>query len=84
MIEEPPVRDRLLRMIADEIVLDPGSDVTAETDLLLGGLVDSLGVVRIVGWIEDELGVEVDPLDVVLENFQTVAAMVAYIDRRTS
>lgn len=75
---------QLIEMITEEVSLDPAAAITEDTDLLLGGLVDSLGVVRIVGWIEDELGIEVDPLDVVLDNFGTVAAMVSYIERRTT
>lgn len=75
---------QLIEMITEEVSLDPAAAITEDTDLLLDGLVDSLGVVRIVGWIEDELGIEVDPLDVVLDNFGTVAAMVSYIERRTT
>jgi acyl carrier protein len=78
------IHAQLIEMIADEVSLDPSAEITSDTDLLLGGLVDSLGVVRIVGWIEDELGIEIDPLDVVLDNFGTVDAMVAYIERRTT
>ncbi len=52
--------------------------VEAGTDLLLTGAVDSLGVVTVTQWIEDELGFEVDPTEVVLENFQTVELMVAF------
>ncbi|MCC6436794.1 MAG: acyl carrier protein, partial [Acidimicrobiales bacterium] len=44
--------------------------------------VDSLGVVRIVHWLEERCGFMVDPADVTLENFQTVAAIVAYAGRR--
>ena len=77
------ITERLLKMINAQVSLDPSVEIVADTDLLLTGLVDSLGVVQIVGWIEDELGIEVDPLDVVLENFQTVERMVAYIDRQS-
>ena len=76
------IGDQLIEMITAEVSLDPSHQIALETDLLLTGLVDSLGVVQIVGWIEDELGLEVDPLDVVLDNFQTVGQMVAYIDRQ--
>ncbi len=41
--------------------------------------VDSLGVIRITQWMEDELGVEVDPSDVTLDNFQTVSRMMVYL-----
>jgi acyl carrier protein len=53
--------------------------VAGDTDLLLTGLVDSLGVVMIVEWIESRLGIAIDPGDVVLEHFQTVDAMVAFL-----
>ena len=72
----------LLEFVNDEISLDPGHVADGATDLLLTGLVDSLGVVQIVGWIEDEVGITIDPADVVLENFQTVDQMVAYVQRR--
>ena len=67
----------LIAFIAGSVALadDP---IDADTDLLLTGLVDSLGVVMIVGWMEAELDVAIDPADVVLDNFQTVGQMVAY------
>lgn len=53
--------------------------VEPDTDLMMTGLVDSLGVVLIVDWIENRLGIKVDPGDVVLENFISVDAMVSYL-----
>jgi acyl carrier protein len=70
----------LIEMIQTEITY--GEPVGSDTDLLLTGLVDSIGVVRIVTWMEDHLDIEIDPVDVVLENFQTVALMVAFAQRR--
>lgn len=61
---------------------DEDTAVVGDTDLLLTGLVDSLGVVRIVIWIESALNIEIDPIDVVLENFQTIDQMVAYLRAR--
>jgi acyl carrier protein len=70
----------LIEMIQTEITF--GERVEPDTDLLLTGLVDSIGVVQIVTWMEDHLDIEIDPVDVVLENFQTVALMVDYAQRR--
>ncbi len=71
------ITERLLAFINSEIAIstDP---VEPETDLLITGAVDSLGVVRVTQWLEDELGFEVDPIEVTLENFQTVTKMVSY------
>ena len=75
------LRAALIELINTEITLDPSTPVDGDTDLLLTGLVDSLGVVELVGWLEDHLGEEIDPVDVVLENFQTVDRMVAFARR---
>ena len=70
--------ERLLSVVRDEVATGD-EPVDASTDLLLTGLVDSLGVVVIVEWIEGDLGIEIDPGDVILEHFQTVDAMLAYL-----
>lgn len=71
------IPEKLLAFINAEISVSP-EPILADTDLLLTGAVDSLGVVRVTQWLEDELDFEVDPTDVTLENFQTVSRMVAY------
>lgn len=78
-----PLAEQLTAFIQDEIVLDDVA-VTGEFDLLLSGAVDSLGVIRITHWIEETLGVVVDPGDVTLENFQTIDKIAAYLNTRVS
>lgn len=75
--------EALTSFIQDEIVVDD-MVVEFETDLLLSGAVDSLGVIRITHWMEEATGVAVDPGDVTLENFQTVSKMSAYLDAQAS
>ena len=76
-----PFTERLIDYISVEVATadDP---IDTDTDLLLTGLVDSLGVVLIVTWMEDELTISIDPADVVLDHFQTVRQMVEYAQRR--
>lgn len=71
----------LLDFINADVSLDPSVTIVADTDLLLTALVDSLGVVETVGWLQDRTGLTIDPMDVVLENFQTVERMVALVER---
>jgi acyl carrier protein len=77
------ITSRLLAFVQND-VCQTGIDLAPDTDLLLSGAVDSLGVIRITQWLEDEAGIEVDPGDVTLENFQTIANMVAYAQRQPS
>ncbi len=73
--------DDLVAFIRAEVAVG-GHDLEADTDLVLTGLVDSLGVVLIVEWIEDRLGIAIDPGDVVIEHFDMVTSMVTYLRDR--
>jgi len=74
--------DELIVFIRDEVA--PGADVQLElgTDLVMSGLVDSLGIVMIVELLERRLDIDIDPSDVVIEHFASVSAIVDYLDRR--
>lgn len=74
--------DALVTFIQDEIVVDD-TVISGDTDLLLGGAVDSLGVIRITHWMEETAGITVDPGDVTLDNFQTVDKMISFLSSRT-
>lgn len=56
--------------------------VDADTDLVMSGLVDSLGVMRIVDWLESRMDIRIDPGDVVMEHFGSVAMMLDYLRNR--
>lgn len=74
---------RLLHFVQEEVCLG-GIELDLSTDLLLTGAVDSLGVIRITQWLEDETGIVVDPGDVTLDNFQTIDRMLVYVDKQLS
>lgn len=75
------IRHDLLQLINDEISLNPSIPVEGDTDLLVTGLVDSLGIVEVVAWMEERIGTEIDPINIVRANFQTVELMVAFAGR---
>lgn len=77
------------RTFADELadyidreVSTGGEIVRPDTDLVMSGLVDSLGIILVVEWLERRLGVRIDPADVVLEHFESVHSMVMYLRSR--
>ena len=57
--------------------IDPGEN------LLLSGLVDSLGMMRLVAFIESHFGFKVPAGDVKLANFATLEAIADYVTART-
>ena len=55
-------------------------ELDSDFDLLTGGVVDSLGLLKFVAWLEDEFDVDVDESELGPDSFRTVAA----IKRRSS
>jgi acyl carrier protein len=74
--------DALLGFIKDKILHGRAVALDAEQDLLGAGIIDSLGILRLVAFIEEQFGVKVPDEDVVFENFQSVSAMTSYITQR--
>lgn len=64
-------------------LVDPDDDLTIgpEDDLLTSGLVDSLGIMRLVAFIESELGVQVPAADLTIDNFVSVRAISGYLSQ---
>ncbi len=73
--------DDLVAFIADDVALG-GVVLDADTDLVMSGVIDSLGVMMVVDWLEQRLAVTIDPNDVVIEHFASVAAIVDYLRSR--
>jgi acyl carrier protein len=61
-----------------------GEDIPMEFDLIQNGVIDSLGLLQVIAWIESDLGVQIDVEDMVPENFASVVAINALIERSAS
>jgi acyl carrier protein len=59
-----------------------GIQLGYDDDLLLSGLINSLGVMRLVAFTQTQFGIEVPMEDVVIENFQTIEAIATYLKTR--
>ena len=75
-------RDSLRDFIQTELMI--GEDITLgdHDDLLVDGIIDSLGVVRLVGFVESTFGVRIPPEEMVVENFRTIAVLGDHIEAR--
>lgn len=75
--------DTLVRYVSQELLDGPnGANLQADDNLLTSGLIDSLGIIRLVNFIEDSFGVEVRPEDITIENFRTINVIANYLETR--
>jgi acyl carrier protein len=61
--------------IVDELGASPDDLVAPEVRLVEDEIVDSLGIFSLVDFIEDHFGVSVDPEEITIDNFGTLAAI---------
>lgn len=82
-VSETDVEQTLISYIQSDLLGGRGPRTLGPDDDLLGsGLVDSLGVMRLIGFIQERLGVTVPPGDVTIEHFMTVGHIRTYLAAR--
>jgi acyl carrier protein len=74
----------LIDYIQKELAIGRAKAIQPDDDLFSTGVLDSLGILQLVLFIERQLGIKVPDEDVVLENFQTVDAMTRYLQAKVS
>ncbi|HUA47252.1 MAG TPA: phosphopantetheine-binding protein [Solirubrobacteraceae bacterium] len=73
---------KIKAFIVEEFMPDVSPDeLEDDFDLLTGGVVDSLGLLKVVAWLEDEFDIGVDDSELGPDSFRTVAAIKEYVDQ---
>jgi acyl carrier protein len=68
----------LVRFIAKEFLHDEQqTDIPENLDLIATGVVDSLGLLRIVAFVEEHFQVAIEPEAMVPANFRSIASILA-------
>ena len=74
--------DTLARFFAQERADQEAIAVAPDTDIVGEGLVDSLGIFKLVAFVEETFKITIEPDEVLLENFQTPRALRNLIVRK--
>ena len=77
------VLSELQKFMLTNVAADLGKDsLDPDEDLLAQGIIDSLGVMALVTFIEDTFGIQVTDGDIVPDNFQTLNVMAKFVEAR--
>ena len=76
---EPPIREFIATNLLYSKEGFPHAD---DTSLLREGIIDSLGVVELVSFLQTRFGVKVEQQEVRPENFDSVAKLAAFVRRK--
>jgi acyl carrier protein len=71
------------QFIVSELTQGRGiTQIDPNENLLSKGIVDSHGVMELVGFLEDRYGISVGDEDLSPENFETIAGIEAFVQRK--
>jgi acyl carrier protein len=71
------------QFIVKDIAAGRGIDSIAhDSDMLSGGVIDSLGITELIGFLERTYEIKVDDDDVDAENFRSIESIVAFVERK--
>jgi len=72
----------LTKYIETELAKGRKTNIKPADDLLSEGIIDSLGILQLVGFIEEEFNILIADEDVVLENFQSITALNDFLNTK--
>jgi len=77
---QPIDPNRILDFVSDDLL--HGHRVEADENLLLSGKLDSMAVVRLMLFLEEQFNLTIPPQDVTITHMASVDTMVAYLEKR--
>lgn len=79
------IENDLRRFLADNFILDDGgAGLGADESLTESGVIDSMGVLELITFLEERFGFTVPDTDTLPENLDSVSRLVNYVERRLS
>jgi len=67
--------------IKSEVIRNRNAHLDDNEDLLGAGILDSLGILQLVAFIDESFGIQVPDEDVIYENFHSLKAIVDYLQK---
>ena len=77
------VNERIRGFILEKFPLARKQGLKSNDRLLEGGILDSLGVLDLVNFVEQEFAIQISDDELVPENFQTIDSLVAFVQTKS-
>ena len=68
--------------IVENFLFGDDSRIGPETDFLENGILDSTGVLELIGFLEEKFGIQVDDDEVVPDNMNSLEKITRYISKK--
>jgi acyl carrier protein len=78
------IHDTVRQFIRENFYIGNPDALADNASLLDHGVVDSTGILEVVAFLEVRFSIRVDDADMIPENLDTIAGIVAYVERKRS
>ena len=72
------IKNDLGKFILDELAIDLNEEkekIASDEDLIINGLIDSMGIIKLIGYIERKFKIKLTYADITLDNFRNLDLM---------
>lgn len=75
-------KELVRNFIVDNFLFGDGEKLKDNTDFFRSGIIDSTGIIELVGFIESSLDVKVQDEELVVNNFSSLDNIASYLERK--
>lgn len=72
----------ILEYIVAELLEDPDEEISADSSLFQSRILDSLNLVRLIGFLEETFNIKINSSEVTIENLDSVNNILIFVDRK--
>ena len=76
------LREQIRNFILENFLLENPEDLVDDESMLEKGIIDSTGVLELVGFIESTFEIKVEDEELIPENLDSIKNIVAYLERK--
>ena len=76
--------ERQIREYLVKYYLFGRADALEDSTILLGNIIDSTGALELMGFLQSNFSITMEDEDMVPENIESIATVVAYVERKLS
>jgi acyl carrier protein len=84
MIDQQDIQKTVRDFIQQNFIFDPNMVLANDESLLGAGVIDSTGVLELIGFLEDKFQLQFGDDELVAENFDTVIKISAFLQNKLS
>lgn len=77
-------KDTVRTFIVSELTGEEGTGLEDSDQLIETGIIDSMGIIALLGFLETEFAIQIDSDELLPENLGTVQAISDLVDRKLS